>query len=223
MKNKMRISIFLILSLFLLLQNTVLALTLGSSQKNTHAEVNPGQTAEFTILFWNIQKSSFPVKLGSRQIPEGMSVILEPEEFILKPSIVTSFPAEKGRDYVSTQYGLMLTKPARVSVKVGESVELGEYSVLISATAGESTSGISALLEKTFKLSVIVELPIPVKVVAEWTGGEEIEVEPPEVVKDLINRFTGMITAATANANVVLLFLSIVSILVIAWFIYKRA
>jgi len=214
----MRNSIFLILSLFLLLQNTVLAF--GSTQKNTRSEVNPGQTAEFTILLWNVQESSFPIKLRSRQVPDDMSVMLEPEEFILKPSKVT-IPTKRGRDYVNTQYGLMLTTPVKVSVKVGDTVETGEYDVLITATAGKLTTGISALLEKTFRLSIIVELPIPAKVVAEWTGGEEIKLEPPEVVKDLIDGFTGMATAATANVNIGILFLAIFVILAIASLIYK--
>lgn len=207
------------MSLFLLLQNTVLAL--GSTQKNTRSEVNPGQTAEFTILFWNVQESSFPVELRSRQVPEGMSVILEPEEFTLKSSKVTSFPAPKGRDYVNTEYGLMLTTPAKVSVKVGESVRSGKYSILITATAGNPTSGISVLIEKTFKLSIIVELPITERAVAEWTGGEEIEFEPQKVVKDLIDTLTGMATATTAEMNIAI-FSAIIVILGISWLIYRR-
>jgi len=221
MKNKIKISIVSILLSFLLLQNTVLAF--GTTQKNTRSVVNPMQTAEFTILFWNIKESSFPVKLRSRQVPEGMLVLIEPEEFMLDYSIVTSFPAEKGRDYINTQYGLMLTKPVKVSVKVEETVDYGEYSFLVTATAGEPTSGVSALLEKTFMLSIIVEVPPLEKIAAEWTGGEETKFDPQEIIKDLPEGVTGMATAAVANVNVVLYFLLIVIILVIAWKIYKRA
>lgn len=230
MKNKTKISIVSILLTFLLLQNTVLALVLGSEQKNTHAEMKPGETTEFTILFWNIEDTSIPIRLKPRHVPEDMSVTIQPEEFLLNYSKVTSFPAPKGRDYVNTQYGLMLTTPVKVLVKVGESVETGEYVVYVTATSGKPTTGISILFEKTFLLSIkVTEPPKPpeppesgiIQTISEMS--KDLTSRITKMTKDLPSKLTGMATAATAKANVVILFLSIVSILVIAWFIHKRA
>jgi len=215
MKNKFNL-IVMISILVLLLGGIVQAAGFGSSQKNTYSQVKKGETAEFTILFWNVKDSSIPINLKVRQVPEDMPVIIRPDEFILNSSKVTEFPAESGKDYVNTQYGLMRTTPVRVLVKVPDDTEEGEYEVLIDAVAGESITGISTLLEKTFKFSVNV---------TSLTFFERLSKVPEKLISgisDIGKGITGMFTTP-ADSRIVLIILIIIGISVVFWIIYKRA
>lgn len=224
MKNKFKILIVSIILSFLLIQNTVLALVLGSEQKNTYAEVKPSQTAEFTILFWNIEELSFPINLKSRQVPENMLVTIQPEQFVINYSKVTNPSNEKGKEYVNTHYGLMQATPVKILVNVDDSVKSGEYSFYVTATAGKTTTGISVLFEKTYVLTVkVTEQPKPGIIQTISETSKYLINKTIEVVKESPSRITGMVTSTPANNNVILSFLSIISILIIAWFIYKRA
>ena len=222
MMKKLNSSISLIIC-FLFLQNIALGLTLSATLENKEFQVYPGETAKFTILFWNVENSPNIIKLRIRQVSGNMSVMLEKEEFTINPSKVTSFPAEKGREYMDTKYGLMLTTPVDVLVNVSESVEPGSYNIYVTATAGKPGSGISTRLEKTFKLTVnVTESPKPEIIQTISKIVDALTDKLTETSKDLTQKITGMSTAATANVNVILLFLSIISILVIAWWVYKR-
>ena len=61
MKNKFNLIVMMFI--FVLLLGTVQAAGFGSSQKNTYSLVKKGETAEFTILFWNIMDSSIPIRV----------------------------------------------------------------------------------------------------------------------------------------------------------------
>ncbi len=204
--------IFITLTIFsfLLFQAKSHALGFEASLENSISSARRGETAEFTILFWNSQNSSIPIQLRAKSVPDGMSVLIFPDYFLLNYSKVTKFPAERGKTYINTKQGLMKTFPVKVLVKVSKKVELGKYDVYIDAIAGKSSKGISTLLEKNFKLTVNV-------VSFKETTTSSIQ-ERVNVTKNLWRRITGKFT----TPSYLPIFLMImVAIFVLSWIIYK--
>jgi hypothetical protein len=140
-------------------------------------------------------------------------VIINPKELTLDYSKVTTFPAERGRHYVDTKQGLMKTTPVDVLVKVPKTFEPGEYDVYVNIVAGEITSGVSTLFEKTLKFTVKVISYRP----KSTTTTIKIEKEP--VTADKI---TGMITRTFFNPYLIFITLLVIVILFVVWRIYKH-
>lgn len=202
--------VFIIFS-FLLLQAKSYALGFEASLENPISSVRRGETAEFTILFWNTQNSSIPIQLRAKSVPDGMSVLILPDHFLLNYSKVTKFPAEKGRIYINTQQGLMKTFPVKILVKVSKKVELGKYNVYIDAIAGKPSTGISTLLEKNFRLTVNV---VSFK---EITTSSIIQ-ERMNVTKSFWRKITGKFTSPSYFPIFLMI---VIAIFVFSWIIYK--
>jgi hypothetical protein len=186
-----------------------------------------GETAKFTILLWNSGESSFPVKLRATKIPEGLSVIINPKEFIMNFSRVDGYSAESRMEYVNTQYGLMKTIPVDVLVKVSNSVNLGDYDVYVNLAAGESTTGISTIFEKTFKFNVKVVYYIPrattttiQKPVEKLTQVEKQLT--PDVNESIKEKITGMFSKVPVNSRLLFIVSLMIGIFLVAWTIYKH-
>ncbi|MEM7819074.1 MAG: hypothetical protein QW403_02950, partial [Candidatus Aenigmatarchaeota archaeon] len=106
MKEKIFIAIF-----FLLLIPSAKALSFGSLQKSSYAEMVKGETKEFTLLFWNLENSSCFVTLEPFS-PESFVVIVEPKEFLLNASKIGP-PYEEG-EYVKLSVGDVKAFPVKV-------------------------------------------------------------------------------------------------------------
>ena len=204
---------FMILLLILLTLPIVHSINLSTVKKNEYSTVRIGESAQFTILFWNIEESSFPIELSVKQASENLSVIIIPESFVIEPSLVTQFPAERGKEYVDTSQGLMEATPVRVLVKPSNSAGLGEYEVYVKAVVKSPEVGIiTPQLEKTFKFTVNVTSPLTFSErLSKTIGGLA------ETVKDIPSRITGMVPAETAT-NWILLIISIIIIAFFIWF-----
>lgn len=146
-----KILIFLIM--FLLLSNIVKAF--GVMQSSSYVEVPSGGTAKFVIFVWNEINCSIPVEIKLRNTPKDFLVYIIPNKLVLNFS-KTTVPT-KDTEYVNTKFGLMKTTPINVLVNVPSSAKPGNYSILIDILAGSSTTGISALIEKTIKFDLNVQ------------------------------------------------------------------
>jgi len=208
MLKKIKLNFLILLVIFLFFIPKVGAINFGTVQKNRYAEVKQGETAEFIILFWNLDEP-LPVKLKVRSVPENFSIIIRPEEFILNKS-------EIGPPYDESEYlnlGGMDVKvfPVKILVKPPLETNLGKYEVLVTVFAGTPTHGISILQEKTFKFTL---------------NTTKIEKPPSTLlttgIQDTINKLTGMVAAITKEGNVLWLFISTMAIIGIIWLIKRR-
>ena len=195
------------------MQGEVQAISFGTTSEGTYAEVLRGETGKFTILLWNSENASFPVRFNVFQIPNGLTVIINPRELKLNYSKVTTFPAEGGRHYVQTKQGLMKTTPVDVLVKVPNNFQSGEYDIYINIVAGEITTGVSTLFEKTLKFTVKVISYRP------KTTTTTIKIEKEPVAPEKI---TGMVTRPFFDIRTILIILFIIAILFVFWRIYKN-
>ena len=200
---------FIILPL-LLFQAKSYVLGFEASPQNSISSVMKGETAEFTILFWNVVNSSIPIQLKARKVPDGISVFFVPDHFLLNYSKVIKFPAEKGRVYIYTREGLFMTTPVKVLAKVSNKMEEGNYSFYVDAIGGRPSSGISTVLVKSFKLTVRVTSFKPTTTIPQH-----------EIIPNILQRITGK--AITPSSTFPLLFtLLLISIFVLSWLIYKH-
>jgi hypothetical protein len=138
--------------------DAVQATNLGTVQKQSVRTIRKGETAEFTILFWNLDEPVLPVKLKLRQAPEKWTVIINPEVFTLNQSKPENPPYQEGVEYIGASNNLIIrTTPIKIYVKVPTSAKEGAYEILITANAGTTNDAISVLQERTFKFVVNVK------------------------------------------------------------------
>ena len=198
------------------LQTIAYAISMAAFTENNHQTVKRGETAQFFIFFWNPEDEPSPVRLEATEVPEELIVIITPNDFMLNSSLVTEFPAEKGRNYVNTKQGLMMTTSVKVSVKVPRTAELESYDVVITATAGSLSKQVSTLLEKKFRFTVNA---------TSLTFSENLYQIGKDVTSGIVDtgkRITGMAPVATVNSGVVFLILLVICLLVVSWVIYKK-
>ncbi len=214
---KKQIIIFMIFSLFLI--HLCQAISLGTILKNDYAETKQGETAEFTILFWNTGDSSYKIVLRPEQLPEGWSIISKPEEFILYPTKPQSPPYDDD-EYISLPTGVVKVFPVKVLVKTSGSSEPSEYTAGVIATAGNMGIDISIFQERVFKLKVnVIKNPTFFERIAEplrLIGKKTIEQG-----NDMGSRITGAFSNVPEYSKITFL-IGLLIILVGIWFIYKN-
>jgi len=218
MKKKLS---FIFIIILLLLQVEVQAVNLGTLVKNTRSQVMRGETAKFTILLWNSENSSFPIRLRATQVPEGLSVIINPKEFMMNYSKVDSYSADIGMEYVNTPYGLMKTIPVDVLVKVSNSINLGEYDVYVNLAAGESTGGISTVFDKTFNFNMKVVNYIPATKMTTTTLQKTEEKLTTNIIDNMKEKITGMFSKVSINPYLIFIASLMIGIFLFCWISYK--
>jgi hypothetical protein len=176
-----------------------------------------GETAKFTILLWNSENSSFPVKIRAIKVPEGLSVIVNPKEFIINFSRVSGYSTESGAEYVNTQYGLMKTIPVEVLVKASKSANLGKYDFYVNLFAGEPTTGISTVFDKTFRFDVEVVYYNNTSKMTETT----IQTLPISN-DDTKEKITGVFSKISIDTRLIFIASLMIGIFLVAWTIYKH-
>jgi len=144
----------ILLLIFPLLFPSAKAINFGSLQKNDFTEIDKNGIARFEVLFWNTGNLSYPVKLELKDAPANFFVIIQPEEFVLKPSKIGP-PYEEG-EYVSLPIGDVKAFPVEILVKAFDAKE-GDYDILISASGGKEKDELSFILEKSFRFRIRVK------------------------------------------------------------------
>jgi uncharacterized membrane protein len=146
--------LFEVIILFsLLLSSGAYAISMGSAVKNDFEKITNSESAKFTLLFWNIDKESYRVRLDIREIPNDWIIIIEPNNFILNASV--------GEEYINLPYmndGVKAT-PVEVIVKPITSTKPGKYNITLSSRTESPSDGISFSQERLFNFIVEVENP----------------------------------------------------------------
>lgn len=214
--------IFAMLMSSVALPNVAQAISLSSVAKKNFARIQQGETAEFTLLFWNIEDFSYVLTLSTEQAPENWTVIIAPEKIIMNQSKIGP-PYDEG-EYVNTNHGNVKAVPVKVYVKVPSSDELGTYEVIIraitypldaNAAANAHGTGVSVLLERAFTLSVkVVKSPT----FFEDSGQVSMAADTIENFKNSISDVvTGMGSAVAGNPVLILLSLLTIGTWVVLW------
>ena len=145
--------LILILILFLAIVSTrAYALSMGTVAKNDYIRISPDESAKFTVLFWNAESNNYKVGINVKELPEGWTVLIEPNNFILNSSI--------GKEYVNLPYGTVKALPIDIILKPPKNIEPGKYDIVLSAGAELPSNGIKLSQERLFKFTVEVENPL---------------------------------------------------------------
>jgi hypothetical protein len=206
------LNIYFLIILILLFQSTAQAISLGTTTEGSYSEVLRDETAKFTILLWNSENISYPVKIRATQVPKGLILTIDPKELMLDYSKVTTFPAERGKHYVDTKQGIMKTTPINVLVKVPKNFDPGTYDVYVNIVAGKTTTGVSTFLEKNLKFTLNVITYRPRTTTSIKAGETPIGIE----------KITGAFSGAFSGLYAVLIVLLVIAILFVIWRIFKH-
>jgi hypothetical protein len=176
-------------------------------QKKDSLTIYNGDSVVFKILVWN-RGDPYLVRFRVSSLPEGWSVIVNPNNFILN-----STP----EGYVENMNLPGLTEPLKakvvnVFVKPPETAGEGVYNIAIDATAGNPGEQISILQERTFNFEVEIKRP---KTIFD------------DITDNLVKFFedtgiTGMFTSESPTNLSILIVLTII-ILLAAWRFYRHA
>jgi uncharacterized membrane protein len=125
---------------------------LGTLVKKDFAKINIDESAKFTVLFWNVENDY--VELNVKESPEGWTIIVEPDKFVLNSSV--------GREYIKLPYSPENIKatPVDIIAKPPESEAPGKYEVIIAANSKLPSSGIKFSQERLFVFKVEIENPL---------------------------------------------------------------
>ena len=199
----------IILFLILLTLSTVQATSLGVIKRSDYVEIKSGETKILKLLLWNTEKTT-QLNLKVKQLPEKWNIFIRPNNFMLNKSKPESPPFDKDVEYLNLPEGIVKTYPVKVYVNIPRSAEPGIYEVLISANTGNPSKGISVSLERTLRFTVNV------------TG--RVKTMPQRFLEpsdDTIEKLTGMASAVTEQGNVLLIFVSTVTVIGISWIIKR--
>ena len=129
------------------------AMSMGTVAKNDFVKIEAGNSAKFSLLFWNVGNESYNVSLYWN-VPEGWSVIIEPENFVLNSSF--------GKEYIKLSYASDYVKATPVDILVLPPSEVSPdvYNITINAIAEKSSDSISISQERVFNLKVKLENPL---------------------------------------------------------------
>jgi hypothetical protein len=189
-----------ILAILLLVQ-PVQAISLGTLVKKDSVSINPGESAKFTVLFWNVENLEERVEVKVEKTPKDWLVIVEPEEFFLNSSV--------GEEAIALPSGSVRALPVNILVRPS-SFQSGNYTVVLVARAGLPREGISFFQERRFKLNLEIL-------------GEKLEQVENLKSNTTVQLPTGEAAKLQQNFYPLLYFLLVLCILVLSVLIYKYA
>ncbi|RLJ03559.1 MAG: hypothetical protein DRP11_00225 [Candidatus Aenigmatarchaeota archaeon] len=150
---------FLIILLFL----PVSVLGFGSTQKDYKADIYSGQSVEFEILLYSLNKET-TMMFKTVSHPEGWRVWIIPEKVNLPAATFNSEP-EIGKEYLKVNEGYVEVKKVLVKIETPWDTITGDYLVRIEAVENkQSSNGVSAVNVRDFNFFIRVKgLPLQEK------------------------------------------------------------
>jgi hypothetical protein len=143
--------ILIIIIFLILISSDAYAINLGSVEKNNFAEIFNGESAKFTILFWNSESEPYGVKLLVKDSPKDWIVIIDPDEFTLNKSI--------GEEYINLPYSNenVKAKVVNIFVKPDNFSKPGKYSVTVKTETNlnqNEANELSVIPERLFTFEI---------------------------------------------------------------------
>jgi len=123
---------------------------MGTVVKKDTLSIKDGESAKFTILFWNVENVSYKAVLDVKESPKDWTVVIQPREFILDSST--------GEEYIKLPYMEKSVRALPINVFVKpENAEAGEYHVFVNVRAGLPGETLSFFQERQFDLTINLE------------------------------------------------------------------
>ncbi len=207
------VKIIIPMMLVLLTLSSAQAMDIGTVIKRNELSAKPGQIVEFTILFWNLDNRTYPIRFDLKEAPKDWEVAVKPEILYLGPS------AKEGEEFISLPQGMFSAEPVKVFVKIPASAQEGRNEIYVTSTFGEGGEGISVMQERTFKLVAIIGRQ----------RGKTVFETIREGIRNLIDSLsenaeramTGMAGLFAGSPTALTVLLSII-ILAASWLVYKK-
>lgn len=177
---------------------------MGTVVKNDYSKISSDESAKFTVLFWNAENNDYKIGISVKELPEGWTVLTEPNNFILNSSI--------GKEYVSLPYGTVKALPVDIILKPPKNIEPGKYNIMLSAVAELPSNGIKLSQERLFKFIVEVENPLFFK---------ETESQNGKKTEEKANAPTSNAIFEIRNYDSDYFYLIVIIILLASFLIYK--
>jgi hypothetical protein len=195
--------------LFLIILSTrAYAISMGTVVKNDFAKIEVGESANFKVLFWNIENESYKVELDKKEAPENWVIIVEPNNFNLNASV--------GKEYIKLPYENDYVKatPVDIIVKPANSTNPGKYDIVVIARASLPSNEIGFSQERLFKFVVEINNPL---------FFEDSKKQNQNIYQNKENQDTSIeINLSQENVNFNYFYItSILLILLISFLIYK--
>ena len=96
--------------IFMLLPITF-SFNFGTVPKTNYQTIKQGESTQFTILFWNLGESSYPVNIELKSEFKGWEIIVRPQNFILEPTSTVQPSYNDGEYYEIPGKGIIKTTP----------------------------------------------------------------------------------------------------------------
>lgn len=189
------------------------AFDLGVLQKAKQAEIPINGEHIFTVLFWNTDNSSYPVKIIPRE-QEDLLIFCNPCEFVLNQSKFG--PPYENAEYVSLPSGDFSTYPVKILVKPRPTARFKEYDVLIDIIAGNFTGGISIVQKKTLSFKVFLKSSLA-------KPQENPSEKTPGFLENATQEIEQTVSPSQQEPKIMLLALFILAVLIASLVIYKLA
>ena len=184
----------------LIIVSNVYAMNLGTVAKNNFVNIGENQSGRFNLLFWTGDEQVYHVELHLKYAPDDWAITIQPENFNISRSA--------GEEAVVIDNNYVGATPVAVYVKPLLYIN-GTYNIVLTATAGAPAGGISFLQERVFNLTARI-------------GGPAATAESNES-NTANNTSPSDQNKATGNGGMLLIIVSVILILVIAFLIYRYA
>jgi len=206
-----------------MLSEPVSAFNLGTLQKSTVQDASPGDTLQFSILFWNTGDYSYDVGLENIDIPENWTVISNPDNFYLGSTPVGNIE----HIYLPSLKKTVEASLIDIYVSVPEYEISGKKTVIIKAVAGSpgAVSGFSLKQERLFFFDINVVKDLYPEMPNINMNPKTVSVDiNPKVVKEFIDVQPvggSDITISPETIKTAFVIFALALIIILAWRIYK--
>jgi hypothetical protein len=139
---------------FMLLTSGTYAISMGSLLRNGVDSIGPDESARFSIMFWNVGSDTFEVLLTPRIVPDGWTVVIEPNDLHLNSS--------SGDMYISLPYQSNPAKATTVNVVIKPPyyAPTGKYNFTVTGATKYPGSDVGFSQERAFNLAVDLVNPV---------------------------------------------------------------
>jgi len=182
---------------------------LGTLQKKNYLEMEPGQIAEFGILFWG----SEPTEIGLEEkiTPKDWIIIVEPKKFVLDDNITSSEVIRLQDTYVNAL-------PVKVFAIPPENIDPGVYEITLNMIAGKIDRGVSFFQEKNFnfRVNVLGQAPEETRIVIGSIN------ESVSETKNFTVPITKTERVSPSFTRIIFWLIVVILVLLVSWVIYER-
>jgi hypothetical protein len=182
---------------------------LGTLQKKNYLEIEPGQIAEFGILFWDSESTE--VELEEKITPKDWIVIVEPKKFVLGDNVTSS-------EVIRLQDTYVKALPVNVFAIPPGDIDPGIYEITLNMITGKIDRGVSFFQEKNFnfRVNVLGRAPEETRIIIGSIN------ESVSETKNSTAPITKTEKISPSFTRIIFWLMVVMFVLLLSWVIYKR-